>query len=56
MPRTRLQRSAPLDPIRYSHGFRVGNTVYLAGALDSEADGSMPPDSRIEIEGIAGLD
>jgi hypothetical protein len=38
------------DPVRYSsHGFRVGNTVYLAGAL---AD----PSALIEIEGIAVLD
>ena len=37
------------DPVRCSHGFRVGNTVYLAGAL---AD----PSALIEIEGIAVLD
>jgi enamine deaminase RidA (YjgF/YER057c/UK114 family) len=48
MPRTRLQPSALPDPVRYSHGFRVGNTVYLAGALGTEADGSMPPDIRTQ--------
>ena len=30
--------------MRYSHGFRAGNTVYLAGALGAEADGSFAPD------------
>jgi enamine deaminase RidA (YjgF/YER057c/UK114 family) len=48
MPRTRLQPSSLPDPIRYSHGFRVGNTVYLAGALGTEADGSMAPDIRTQ--------
>jgi enamine deaminase RidA (YjgF/YER057c/UK114 family) len=46
MPRTRLQPSTLADPLRYSHGFRVGNTVYLAGALGTEPDGSMATDIR----------
>ncbi|MBV9135269.1 MAG: RidA family protein [Chloroflexi bacterium] len=48
MPRTRLQPNSLPDPVRYSHGFRVGNTVYLAGALGTEADGSMSPDIRVQ--------
>ena len=48
MPRTRLQPASLPDPIRYSHGFRVGNTVYLAGALGNEPDGSLSPDIRIQ--------
>jgi len=44
MARTRLQPSTLADPVRYSHGFRVGNTVYLAGALGTEADGSFAAD------------
>lgn len=46
MPRTRLQPNSLPDPVRYSHGFRVGNTVYLAGALGTESDGTMAPDIR----------
>ena len=46
MSRTRLQPASLPDPVRYSHGFRTGNTVYLAGALGTEADGSMAPDVR----------
>jgi len=48
MPRTRLQPVSLPDPVRYSHGFRVGNTVYLAGALGTEADGSLSPDIRTQ--------
>jgi 2-iminobutanoate/2-iminopropanoate deaminase len=48
MARTRLQPSTLADPVRYSHGFRVGNTVYLAGALGTEADGSMVADIRTQ--------
>jgi 2-iminobutanoate/2-iminopropanoate deaminase len=48
MSRIRLQPSSLPDPVRYSHGFRVGNTVYLAGALGTEADGSMAPDIRTQ--------
>jgi enamine deaminase RidA (YjgF/YER057c/UK114 family) len=48
MARTRLQPSTLADPVRYSHGFRVGNTVYLAGALGTEADGSIAADIRTQ--------
>ncbi len=48
MPRTRLQPASLPDPVRYSHGFRVGNTVYLAGALGTEPDGSFSPDIRVQ--------
>ena len=48
MPRTRLQPASLRDPVRYSHGFRVGNTVYLAGALGTEEDGSFAPDIRVQ--------
>ncbi len=48
MPRTRLQPPSLPDPVRYSHGFRVGNTVYLAGALGTEVDGSLSPDIRLQ--------
>jgi enamine deaminase RidA (YjgF/YER057c/UK114 family) len=34
--------------VRYSHGFRVGNTVYLAGALGTEPDGSFAADIRTQ--------
>jgi enamine deaminase RidA (YjgF/YER057c/UK114 family) len=46
--RTRLQPSTLADPVRYSHGFRVGNTVYLAGALGTESDGSMAANIRTQ--------
>jgi len=48
MPKTRLQPPTLADPVRYSHGFRVGNTVYLAGALGAEADGSFVADIRVQ--------
>lgn len=48
MPKTRLQPASLPDPGRYSHGFRVGNTVYLAGALGNEPDGTFSPDIRIQ--------
>jgi enamine deaminase RidA (YjgF/YER057c/UK114 family) len=48
MPRIRLQPASLPDPVRYSRGFRVGNTVYLAGALGSEADGTFAPDIRTQ--------
>ena len=44
MARTRLQPASLPDPVRYSHGFRAGSTVYLAGALGAEADGTFRPD------------
>jgi enamine deaminase RidA (YjgF/YER057c/UK114 family) len=48
MPKTRLQPATLPDPVRYSHGFRVGNTVYLAGALGAEVDGSFVADIRVQ--------
>jgi 2-iminobutanoate/2-iminopropanoate deaminase len=48
MPRTRLQPAGLADPVRYSHGWRVDNTVYLAGALGTELDGSVSPDIRVQ--------
>jgi len=48
MVRTRIQPANLADPVRYSHGWRVGNTVYLAGALGNEPDGSFAPDVRVQ--------
>src|SRR5713226_5956652 len=48
MARTRLQPANLADPVRYSHGWRVGNTVYLAGAVGTESDGSLAPDVRVQ--------
>ena len=48
MARTRLQPANLADPVRYSHGWRVGNTVHLAGALCTESDGSLAPDVRVQ--------
>jgi len=36
------------EPGCYSHGWRVSNTVYLAGALGAESDGSLAPDVRVQ--------
>jgi 2-iminobutanoate/2-iminopropanoate deaminase len=41
--RTRLQPATLPDPGRYSLGWRVDQTVYLAGALGSEPDGTFHP-------------
>ena len=46
--RTRLQPANLADPVRYSHGWRAGNTVYLAGALGNGPDGTFSPDIRIQ--------
>jgi len=48
MARTRLQPANLADPVRYSHGWRVGKTVHLAGALGTESDGSLAPDVRVQ--------
>src|SRR5712692_6636755 len=48
MARTRLQPANLADPVCYSHGWRVSNTVYLAGALGTESDGSLAPDVRVQ--------
>jgi enamine deaminase RidA (YjgF/YER057c/UK114 family) len=52
MARTRLQPASLPDPVRYSHGWRVGNAVYLAGALGNEADGTFSQDIRIQTRRI----
>jgi enamine deaminase RidA (YjgF/YER057c/UK114 family) len=36
------------DPVRYSRGWKVGNTVYLAGAIGHNADGSLTPDIAVQ--------
>ena len=48
MARTRLQPKDLEDPIRYSCGWKVGNTVYLAGAIGHNPDGSITPDIRVQ--------
>lgn len=48
MPRQRLQPKTLEDPVRYSRGWKVGNTVYLAGALGPNPDGSYTPDIRVQ--------
>src|SRR5579871_2674339 len=48
MAKTRLQPKHLEDPGRYSRGWRVGNTVYLAGALGNNPDGSLTPDIRVQ--------
>ena len=34
--------------MRYSRGWKVGNTVYLAGAIGHNPDGSLTPDIRVQ--------
>ena len=48
MARQRLQPANLEDPIRYSRGWKVGNTVYLAGAIGHNPDGSLSPDIRVQ--------
>ncbi|HLQ31722.1 MAG TPA: RidA family protein [Chloroflexota bacterium] len=48
MARQRLQPKNLEDPIRYSRGWKVGNTVYLAGAIGHNPDGSLTPDIRVQ--------
>jgi 2-iminobutanoate/2-iminopropanoate deaminase len=48
MAKTRSQPSHLEDPVRYSRGWKVGNTVYLAGALGNNADGSLTPEIGIQ--------
>jgi len=48
MARQRLQPKHLEDPVRYSRGWKVGNTVYLAGALGHNPDGSFSPDIRVQ--------
>jgi len=46
--RTRLQPASLQDPVRYSLGWKAGNTVYLAGAIGSNDDGSISPDFKTQ--------
>ena len=48
MARQRLQPKTLEDPVRYSRGWKVGNTVYLAGAIGHNPDGSLTPDIRVQ--------
>jgi len=48
MPKTRLQPKHLEDPVRYSRGWKAGSTVYLAGALGNNPDGSLTPDIRVQ--------
>src|SRR3990170_1718825 len=52
MARTAIQPVDMADPRpRYTHGWRVGNTVYVAGQLALDKDGSLvgPNDIRAKI-------
>jgi 2-iminobutanoate/2-iminopropanoate deaminase len=46
MQRIRLQPATLMDPQRFSLGWRVGNMIFLAGALGAESDGTYSPDIR----------
>ena len=48
MPRQRLQPKSLEDPVRYSRGWKTGNTVYLAGAIGHNPDGSLTADIRVQ--------
>ncbi|MDE3077148.1 MAG: RidA family protein [Chloroflexota bacterium] len=48
MARVRLQPKQLEDPIRYSRGWKVGSTVYLAGAIGHNPDGTLSPDIRVQ--------
>jgi 2-iminobutanoate/2-iminopropanoate deaminase len=48
MARQRLQPANLEDPVRYSRGWKVGNTVYLAGAIGHNPDGSLTPDIKVQ--------
>jgi enamine deaminase RidA (YjgF/YER057c/UK114 family) len=48
MARQRLQPKHLEDPVRYSRGWKVGNTVYLAGAIGHNPDGTLTPDIRVQ--------
>ena len=50
MARQRLQPKDLEDPVRYSRGWKVGNTVYLAGAIGHNPDGSLTPDIRVQTQ------
>ncbi|MBV9121583.1 MAG: RidA family protein [Chloroflexi bacterium] len=46
MTRTRIQPASLRDPVRYSLGWKVGNTLYLAGALGADPEGRFSPDIK----------
>ncbi len=46
--RQRLQPASLEDPGRYSRGWRCGSTVYLAGAIGTEHDGTLTPDIKVQ--------
>ena len=51
MARTRIQPKEMPDPSpRYSHGWRAGNTIYVAGQLATDAQGNLvgPNDIRAQ--------
>lgn len=48
MARTRIQPASLSDPGRYSLGWKTGNTVYLAGAIGHNPDGSLSPDIKVQ--------
>ena len=50
MARQRLQPKDLEDPVRYSLGWKTGNTVYLAGAIGHNTDGSLTPDIRVQTK------
>ena len=52
MARQRLQPADMQDPVRYSLGWRAGNTVYLAGAIGTNEDGSLSPDIKVQTRRV----
>jgi len=50
MARQRLQPKTLEDPVRYSRGWKVDKTVYLAGALGQNPDGSLTADIRVQTQ------
>ena len=55
MARTRIQPKEMPDPSpRYSHGWRVGNTIYAAGQLATDSAGNLvgPNDIRAQTRRV----
>ncbi|HUZ77894.1 MAG TPA: RidA family protein [Chloroflexota bacterium] len=50
MDKVRIQPAGIKDPERYSLGWKLGNTVYLAGAIGYNEDGSLSPDIRVQTQ------
>ena len=48
MAKQRIQPATLEDPQRYSLGWKAGNTVYLAGAIGTNDDGSLSPDIKVQ--------